>query len=84
MDSNEIWIFLSHSNKDYEMVRQVRNLLEEHSLSPLMFFLHCLNGDDEIDSLIKRVIDCWTRFILCDSENARKSHWVRKEVEYIK
>jgi len=83
-NDNEIWVFLSHSNKDYEKVRQVRNLLEEQSLRPLMFFLHCLNDDDEIDSLIKREIDCRTRFILCDSENARKSHWVQKEVEYIK
>lgn len=82
--NNEIWIFLSHSNKDYEKVRQVRNLLEEQSLRPLMFFLHCLNDDDEIDSLIKREIDCRTRFILCDSVNARESRWVQKEVEYIK
>lgn len=83
-ENNEIWVFLSHSNKDYEKVRQVRNMLEEQSLRPLMFFLHCLNDNDEIDSLIKREIDCRTRFILCDSENARKSHWVQKEVEYIK
>ena len=82
--NNKIWVFLSHSNKDYEKVRQVRNMLEEQSLRPLMFFLHCLNDDDEIDSLIKREIDCRTRFILCDSENARKSHWGQKEVEYIK
>ncbi len=82
--NNEIWVFLSHSNKDYEKVRQVRNMLEEQSLRPLMFFLHCLNDNEEIDSLIKREIDCRTRFILCDSENARKSHWVQKEVEYIK
>lgn len=51
--NNEIWVFLSHSNKDYEKVRQVRNMLEEMSLRPLMFFLHCLNDDDEIDTLIK-------------------------------
>lgn len=80
----EIWIFLSHSNKDYEKVRQVRNMLEEQDLRPLMFFLHCLNDDDEIDELIKREIDCRTRFILCDSENAQSSKWVQKEVEYIK
>lgn len=79
----DIWIFLSHSNKDYEKVRLVRNMLEEHSMRPLMFFLHCLNDDEELDSLIKREIDCRTRFILCDSENARNSHWVQKEVEYI-
>lgn len=30
--NNEIWIFLSLSNKDYEKVRQVRNMLEEQSL----------------------------------------------------
>ena len=82
--NNEIRVFLSHSNKDYEKVRQVRNMLEEQSLRPLMFFLHYLNDEEEIDSLIKRKIDCRTRFIFCDSDNARKSHWVQKEVEYIK
>ena len=80
----EVWVFLSHSNKDYDKVRQVRNALEDYSLRPLMFFLHCLEDDEEIDSLIKREIDCRTRFLLCDSENARASKWVQKEVEYIK
>lgn len=80
----EIWTFLSHSNKDYEKVRQVRNMLEEQGLRPLMFFLHCLNDDDEIDELIKREIDCRTRFILCDTDESRKSAWVQREVEYIK
>ena len=82
--NDEVWIFLSHSNKDYEKVRLVRNVLEGQSLRPLMFFLHCLSDDEEIDSLIKREIDCRTRFILCDSENARASKWVQKEVAYIK
>lgn len=80
----EIWIFLSHSNKDYDKVRKVRNMLEEQELRPIMFFLKCLNDDDEIDGLIKREIDCRTRFILCNSENARKSKWVQREIEYIK
>ncbi len=79
-----IWIFLSHSNEDYDKVRKVRNMLEEQELRPIMFFLKCLNDDDEIDELIKREIDCRTRFILCDSENARKSKWVQREIEYIK
>ena len=82
--NDSVWIFLSHSNKDYEKVRLVRNVLEEQSLRPLMFFLHCLSDDEEIDSLIKREIDCRTRFILCDSENARTSKWVQKEIAYIK
>lgn len=81
-NNNEIWIFLSHSNKNYEKVQQVRNMLEEQSLRPL--FLHCLSDDDEIDSLIKREIECRTRFILCNCENARRSHWVQKGMEYIK
>lgn len=81
---NDIWVFLSHSNKDYEKVREIRNLLEEQNFRPLMFFLNCLNDDDEIDSLIKREIDSRKRFILCDSPNAQSSKWVQKEVDYIK
>lgn len=80
----EIWVFLSHSNKDYDKVRVVRNLLEEQNFRPIMFFLCCLEDDEEINDLIKREIDSRTRFILCDSENARQSNWVQKELEYIK
>lgn len=84
MTPKEIWIFLSHSYEDYDRVRCVRNMLEEYGMRPIMFFLKCLSEEKEIDSLIKREIDCRTRFILCDSPNARKSEWVQKEVEYIK
>lgn len=84
MDEKEIWVFLSHSNEDYDKVRRVRNMLEEQDMRPIMFFLKCLNDDDEIDGLIKREIDCRTRFILCDSENARRSKWVQREIEYIR
>ncbi len=83
-NNNEIWVFLSHSNKDYEKVVKVRDLLEKNSFRPLMFFLKCLNDDEEIDDLIKREIDSRGRFILCDSANARNSEWVQREVEYIK
>lgn len=84
INQKEIWIFLSHSHEDFEKVRRVRNMLEEDGLKPIMFFLKCLNDHNEIDDLIKREIDCRTRFILCDSPNARKSDWVKAEVEYIK
>lgn len=84
ISNNEVWVFLSHSHEDYEKVRKVRDMLEDEHMRPLMFFLKCLNDHDELDSLIKREIDCRTRFILCDSENARKSDWVKEEVEYIK
>lgn len=83
-DDKEIWIFLSHSNKDFAKVRLIRNYLEEHSCRPLMFYLKCLSNDDEIDDLIKREIDCRTRFIICDSENSQVSKWVQSEVTYIK
>lgn len=83
-ENKEIWIFLSHSNEDYERVRRVRNILEDMNMRPLMFFLKCLDDNDEIEDLIKREIKARTRFILCDSENARKSNWVTKEIDYIK
>ena len=83
-DNKEIWIFLSHSNKDFAKVRLIRNYLEERSCRPLMFYLKCLSNEKEIDDLIKREIDCRTRFIICDSKNSRASKWVQSEVKYIK
>ena len=83
-NDNEIWVFLSHSNEDYERVRIVRNYLEEKSFRPIMFYLKCLNDDDEVNELIKREIDSRNRFVLCDSKNARVSRWVKTEVDYIK
>lgn len=81
---DDIWVFLSHSNKDYEKVIKVRNLLEQYSFRPLMFFLKCLDDEEEVDDLIKREIDSRGRFILCDSQNAQSSKWVQRETEYIK
>lgn len=80
---DEIWVFLSHSHKDYEKVSLVRNLLEEKGFRPIMFYLKCLDDDSEIDNLIKREIDCRAYFILCDSKNSRFSKWVKEET-YIK
>lgn len=80
----EIWVFLSHSNKDYDKVKEVRNMLENMSFRPIMFYMLCLSDNDEVDNLIKREIDARTRFIYCDSENARESKWVQTELEYIR
>lgn len=82
-DNKEIWIFLSHSSADFDKVRLIRNYLEEKSFRPLMFYLKCLNSDEETYNLITREIDVRTRFILCDSENARASEWVKREMDYI-
>lgn len=81
--NDNVWVFLSHSHNDYDKVIQVRNMLEKRKFKPLMFFLKCLEHDTEIDSLIKREIDCRYRFILCDSANAQASKWVQEEVRYI-
>lgn len=82
--NEDVWVFLSHSHKNYNKVIQVRNLLEKRNIRPIMFFLKCLEDDTEVDALIKREIDSRHRFILCDSKNAKKSNWVQEEVKYIK
>lgn len=81
--NKEIWIFLSHSSEDFDKVRLIRNHLEEKSFRPLMFYLKCLESEEEIYDLITREIDVRTRFILCDSENAKNSYWVQREMDYI-
>ena len=78
------WIFVSHSLKDWDRVRIVRNLLEDRGHKPLLFFLRCLNDSSEIDGLIRREIEARKWFVLCDSDNARNSRWVNEEVEIIK
>jgi len=85
MSSQEgAWIFLSHSTKDWDEVRLVRNLLEERGHKPLVFFLKCLTEHSELDELIRREIEARTWFLLCESDNARASSWVQTEVAYIK
>ncbi len=82
---NNKWVFISHSNKDFDAVRKVRNLLEEWRFRPLLFFLKCLEQDKEVSDLIKREIECRTRFLLCESDNTNNNNgWVQKEVAYIK
>ena len=52
-----------------------------------MFYLKCLENPlyrRILKWLLKREIDAREQFILCDSENARKSEWVQEEVRYIK
>jgi len=78
------WIFVSHSHRDLEEVRRVRNALEAKGHNPLLFFLRCLDDNAELDDLIKREIEARTWFLLCDSPNARSSKWVQMELEYIR
>lgn len=83
MEKDGGWIFISHSHQDIGVVREIRNQLEEAGFEPLLFFLKCLNDDDEIESLIKREIEAREWFLYVESENARKSKWVRSEREFI-
>lgn len=84
IDDTNAWVFISHSNKDFEKIIKVRNKLEKLRYKPLLFFLKCLEDDTEIFELIKREIKARDRFILCDSHNSRLSPWVQKEIDYIK
>jgi len=77
------YVFISHSHQDIEKVRKIRNAMEEQRFEPLCFYLRCLTDDDEVEGLIKREIDAREVFVYLDSENARNSKWVQKELEYI-
>jgi hypothetical protein len=78
------WIFLSHSNKDFEKVREIRNELEKRGHKPLMFFLKCLESEDaRLPDLLKQEIAARQWFLLCDSPNAKASKWVQDEVAMI-
>ena len=83
-ENNGPWIFISHSLKDWEKVRNIRNILENEGAKPLLFFLKCLTEDSEIDGLIKREIKERNFFLLCESNNTVNSVWVRSEVEFVK
>ena len=77
-------IFLSHSNKDIEKVRKIRDILESLDYEPLLFYLRCLDDDNEnLESFIKKEIEARNFFIYCKSKNAENSKWVKKELEYI-
>lgn len=88
MKENDIeegfWVFVSHSTKDFERVRLVRNALEDSGFRPILFYLKCLENENEVNDLLKREIDARKRFILCDSPNAQASKFVQSEVDYIR
>ena len=43
----KITVFLSHSSKDISKIRQIRNILEALDYEPLMFYLKCLDDDNQ-------------------------------------
>ena len=78
------WIFVSHSHRDLEKVREIRNYLEQRGHNPLLFFLKCLNDDDaRLPELIRDEIKERDWFVLCDSPNAKASKYVPAEVALV-
>lgn len=82
------YIFVSHSSLDWERVRIVRNFLEEKSFYPLLFHLKCIESTGEdlilLKKLLHREIMSRTRFLYCDSVNARNSEYVQWELKEAK
>ena len=87
MPTDYTYVFLSHSHYDFDKVCRLRNLLEAEGFKPLMFFLKAFDKP-EYEPMLKPIlmeeIDQRDRFILCRSENSRKSEWVKFEEEYVK
>lgn len=81
------WVFISHASTDYESVKIVRNYLEENGFSALMFYLKSLEEkgkEENIKTLLEWEIAARNIFVICDSESARKSQWVKWETSYVK
>jgi len=85
MEDNKLTIFLSHSHKDIDKVRKVRDILEILECEPLMFYLKCMDEDTgELSDLLKREIRARNVFLYCRSRHAEQSRWVQEEVSYIR
>lgn len=83
--NKQIAVFLSHSHKDIEKIRRIRDILETLGCEPLMFYLKCLDDDNsELEDFIMREISARNVFLYCKSQNSEKSVWVQKELAYIK
>lgn len=82
------WIFISHSSKDIEKIRMIRNEFEKYGQNPLAFHLKCLKTDtnenkNELLDLIKREIESREWFVFCESESSLNSEYVKLEREYV-
>lgn len=80
------WVFISHSSKDFEYVRTVRDYLEDSGFSTLMIYLKSLDNKSKetlMKQILKDEIDSRNIFVLCDSVNAQASTWVNWEINYV-
>ncbi|MBY0541218.1 MAG: toll/interleukin-1 receptor domain-containing protein [Campylobacterales bacterium] len=80
------WIFISHSSKDFEYVRKVRDYLEDSGFSTLMVYLKSLDDptkENQMKQILKWEIEARNIFVLCESEDALKSPWVKWEIDHV-
>ncbi|HHB94680.1 MAG TPA: toll/interleukin-1 receptor domain-containing protein [Campylobacterales bacterium] len=81
------WVFISHSSKDYEDVKIVRNYLEDNGFSALMFYLKSLENPKRrklTQKLINWEIEERNIFVFCQSKFSKTSKWVQDEIAYVK
>lgn len=93
-NNNNGYFFLSHSSKDIEKVRRIRNLIENENGNPILFYLKCLDEDnpsgkdkEQLKGLISREILARKKFILCKSkytEPPLSSEWIEWEKAEVK
>jgi len=81
------WVFLSHSSKDYEQVKVIRDYLELNNFNAIMFYLHSFNDaskEKQITDLVLNEIDARNIFVSCNSHNADASKWVQLEKNHVR
>ena len=72
-------IFISHSSKDDDIVRRLREILEAHGQLPWVDSRE-LTGGDELTETIKTAIRTARHFLVVISLDALSSGWVQKEI----
>lgn len=88
------YFFISHSSKDLEQVRKIRNLIENLDCNPILFYLKCLDNDNptgqdevELKGLLYREIAARDKVILCKSPNTEppnETKWIAWEKKTIR
>jgi hypothetical protein len=80
------WVFISHSSKDFDYVRTVRDYLEDSGFSTLMIYLKSLDDpakELQMKQILKWEIEVRNIFVLCESKDALKSPWVKWEINHV-
>ena len=72
-------VFISHSSKDDDTVRRLREILEAHGLTTWVDSRQ-LTGGDELTETIKTAIRTARHFLVVISLDALSSGWVQKEI----